>query len=1100
AHLDHAQQQQRLSDAQHAPNAPHSPSTNTTDRYARPQYKPSIAQANYSTEPVAALHGPAATHAVAVVVPADFERFNPKLGVNQLRSVIEPAQVAAINAACAAKDLPRARQLLREAFGSIAERVNTVGDAVALGHIKEAGRASDALAATRRYFAAAQRLRELAKAQGTQASAGVASSVSQPLMLGFADDAQRGISRAPAGRAAGANVPSAADVGGPIVAAVPYASPAPSAVPPAALPANPPTKQSLVAAAKAVEERAQYVHVVFASSSQPLDESVARLNAAMDGLANVAQEHGSRTKAENAVLQAAWRAALNVANDLATRRPGGRLENSIRQRISSVEAVLQEVTAGAQAGVAPSTLATTAQQSVELLERTVIVVASLQASFALQTMFAQQAGFTQLSTEALSAEITTTTAWIEELKGPHGKAAAPRLTVAIEAQAATLAAATAELGEVLNAPMTATTGVIVAAYVKVIAAAGHRRGTVAPLLARARQLRHRQPLDAVNAALSADAAQVDDIAKQSVAGGRAANAKLRGLAAREAALEAQIAEGKQVAPQVVDQLAADVRESEFLHRVASLRMQAGQLSHAMHEMDKGVKSVVLSGKHGRLADELALLAGDMRSIAHQYNTQRDAVGPAADPATKLRGQQAALRAMEATLQARLRAGKFEQTLTAAAKQMKDSGTRLFAFQLVTMIVVTLAGQWGAAAIEGATSAAMLASAEVVAYTEEGAAIYSLGTLASVGRASWTAGRIADMAINVGAQKVLGDHGRISTLIVVNVLTPVMISALMKPFSNLGALRGLSEAEALIANAGAAAPTIMSRAAGALRGAGSLTVTMVSGAAIDYATRMAMEHRAASPTDQTVTEWFLQGAAMAIGAHLTTHVPALSSRLAALRRGRNGTADLDALAARATALQHATAELSHATPEQANATLGEYAKLLEATNALTPKADSQASKTHHDAADSPHGKAKADGHATKAKPVDEHVAKVEPGNHHAANPKPEGHERVGAASQPRTEPAGAMKAKGARDAETAADVAKTQTMIEGLASSKALPEQHAHEQGTIPIESVLEAINERRGLTSAERAQQIDLLKQLIATGTGKGARTMKVKDLSPGGR
>ena len=126
--------------------------------FAPPQYQPSIAQMK-ALPPVEPLHGPGAAHAVAVVVPADFERFNPKLALGQLRSVIEPAQVAAINAACAAKDFPRARQLLREVFGSLAARINAAGDAVALGHLKEAGRAANTLDAAKLYFAAAQCLR-----------------------------------------------------------------------------------------------------------------------------------------------------------------------------------------------------------------------------------------------------------------------------------------------------------------------------------------------------------------------------------------------------------------------------------------------------------------------------------------------------------------------------------------------------------------------------------------------------------------------------------------------------------------------------------------------------------------------------------------------------------------------------------------------------------------------------------------------------------------------------------------------------------------------------------------------------------------------------
>ncbi|HPH64305.1 MAG TPA: hypothetical protein PLF40_01100 [Kofleriaceae bacterium] len=172
--------------------------------FAPPQYKPSIAQMK-AQPPVAPLHSPGAVHAEPVVVPADFERFNPKVAVNLLRAVIEPAQAAAIDAACAAKDLPRARQLLRDVLASIAARVNAAGDSGGLQRLRNANRAPDTLAAVKMYFAVAQHLDVLAKRQGASAAthtvSGSTSLASRPLSLGFSDDEQRGISRAPIAQA-----------------------------------------------------------------------------------------------------------------------------------------------------------------------------------------------------------------------------------------------------------------------------------------------------------------------------------------------------------------------------------------------------------------------------------------------------------------------------------------------------------------------------------------------------------------------------------------------------------------------------------------------------------------------------------------------------------------------------------------------------------------------------------------------------------------------------------------------------------------------------------------------------------------------------------
>lgn len=167
-HDDHAQQQRRQgADVAHTTRAPALVPFDTahgrsSGAVARPAYNQQLTyQTRVPTTPVVPTHGPDSRPHVRVALPADFAQCNPTIAVNQLRSVIDPAQAAAIDAACAAQDVPRARELLRELFATIAAHVNAAGDAAALALLQQAGRAAHTLAAVKLYFAVAQRLRML---------------------------------------------------------------------------------------------------------------------------------------------------------------------------------------------------------------------------------------------------------------------------------------------------------------------------------------------------------------------------------------------------------------------------------------------------------------------------------------------------------------------------------------------------------------------------------------------------------------------------------------------------------------------------------------------------------------------------------------------------------------------------------------------------------------------------------------------------------------------------------------------------------------------------------------------------------------------------
>lgn len=69
---------------------------------------------------------------------------------------------------------------------------------------------------------------------------------------------------------------------------------------------------------------------------------------------------------------------------------------------------------------------------------------------------------------------------------------------------------------------------------------------------------------------------------------------------------------------------------------------------------------------------------------------------------------------------------------------------------------------------------------------------------------------------------------------------------------------------------------------------------------------------------------------------------------------------------------------------------------------------------------------------------------------------------------------------------------SEQMIDQLARDKALPEQHAHEQGSVPLDTVLSNLNEGARLTEAGRAKQIEVLEAMIREATNNGERDLVI--------
>ncbi len=119
------------------------------------QASPSVGQ-----PAVQALHAQGAAHPVNVVLPAAFDSKNPSIFANMLGNALAPAELSSI-AALAVTDPTAAREQLAGKFNDIAQAVGRAGDAVALSILRQA--AQDPANATRYYFAAAQRLQQLAR-------------------------------------------------------------------------------------------------------------------------------------------------------------------------------------------------------------------------------------------------------------------------------------------------------------------------------------------------------------------------------------------------------------------------------------------------------------------------------------------------------------------------------------------------------------------------------------------------------------------------------------------------------------------------------------------------------------------------------------------------------------------------------------------------------------------------------------------------------------------------------------------------------------------------------------------------------------------------
>lgn len=654
---------------------------------------------------------------------------------------------------------------------------------------------------------------------------------------------------------------------------------APVAQPPAAF-AMPLTE--LAAKAKAVVEAGEQVQIALYNQRVPT-AAIARVNSSLQALSLYLHQHaGTRSPSDDAAIKAAVGAGLGVANALALRDPSrSKIEVELRRNVGEIDAVLKANTAREAVLESPLELAAKVRDNLAALEEIRATIA------------ANRDRLPALAESELAKAIAATTEWQTALQGdPH---AAERLARAIVDQQELVLLVSAELKDVWRQPVSVSYAETVDAYLHTLALSTGRRKAADAALDRARTLRRLLAVERIRASLDTDQKQLAALGTLDGEAAAAGKGEGAALAQRTDRAAARIAAGGSVGRGELADLEHAAREQEFLHRVQVLRLSAQQTRDVMESV-RGALDVPILKARNKLDDLVADLTG--LPSAYRLWISDDKRYEMTDAEIR-REEDKALDILQARLRRTLIEGEYQKTLAAAQAIIKEEIALRFLEQLVVIIAITLTGNAVGAVARGAAEGVMVARTGAVVL--EGDAAFAVAAV----------GTGADAAFNAVAQKYLqGDDASLTTLLAVNVLTPLAIERVMGVAKTAEVAaqveaRALEKADEVAAGArglGQAAEEIEAigwsskfdrlaekekwirrgRSAGLVLAAGTrITGEMIIGAAVDYATRLALEHKGHPPDQQTAASWLMQGAAIAIGRHLSGNVMAIKRRLQAL---------------------------------------------------------------------------------------------------------------------------------------------------------------------------------------------------------------------------
>ncbi len=623
------------------------------------------------------------------------------------------------------------------------------------------------------------------------------------------------------------------------------------------------------------------------------------LRHSLDDLADTLHDHARQDRAEVKELDVARAKVEGTQQRLTHRYGAGNAE--LRSLAKAVGRVWDAARAN-QATDAPdtqderTTLAAVARENLAMLEGARSMIEQSQGQVPGAYLFVQP----------IMPAITTTRQWVTELAGGQDGAAAMRLASAVQTQEQFVATVVAELTAVFSKPPTATWAATINAYAEVLGQACLPPDRSAGALERARRMRRRLEIDVAAAYIAGGNEAAGQVGELDAKAGDAAIGEQRSLIDRAEQYDEQIAKGGVVPQAALDDLTLDAREQAFDHRLEALDQMAKKVRGAAADLQelhvtRGIavwllQRHILDGVVPKCDALVASLAEVERTtLAARAKASK---GVSADKATALRT--AAADAAETQLKAALRDGRYQATLDEARSKLEDAQIVDTIAMLAELIAMTLVGNMAAAATSGMARGLVLARAganaeraaaalEAAGTARQLAVAEQAGTLmraeALAARIGGVAGLAAEGVVNSLGQKYLqGDDSSLASLIVVNIGTSAALERLV------GALTTVRHAEQAGVDAIAEVrklQRVARKGVAMAKATATLGAEMVMAAAVDHALSKMVGRATNPPSDQTVAEWLMQGAMMAVGKHMSRNVEAIAHSLEALDLAATG---------------------------------------------------------------------------------------------------------------------------------------------------------------------------------------------------------------------
>ncbi|MBL8620263.1 MAG: DUF4157 domain-containing protein [Myxococcales bacterium] len=623
----------------------------------------------------------------------------------------------------------------------------------------------------------------------------------------------------------------------------------------------PKASSAIGTAASHLSEVVESAQLALALNKTFVDADVERAKAAVLALADQVHTHSGRVAgSDGRAIDRALKAAYGLANALTVgphARP--RLGTDLHKTIAALQRLLDDPRNDEPART-PRELIPVVSESLAKLH------------IAREHVAARILDYSSADLHGLDQAIAETTRWVTDLSGEHGTKTAARLTRAVEDQAEVVSEVAPELEAFFRQPLTDTSDEVVTAYVKALANSTRRHDRASRTVARAKALRQRQRFDQPRAVIEGNLGDVVALGELDKAAGAQARRDQRRLEQRAEALEQRALAGGKVSNIDRDLLLVDAREQSYKRHMRVLELQLRATADGLDGLDDG-----LLGGANRWSDDIPNMVSDLRGIAKNtvsavrgYDERVAIIEAAADDLDESQrhrtiadGKMAALDEMTNLVIALIENGRLTERLRAAERLAKRAQTRLFIANLLATIALTLAGNLAAAAARGAAEGVWIARAGAA-----GADAVEIAQGAKV--VGSVAGGAADLAVNTIGQKLaLGDNRSWFTVLGANVISNMAAVAVAKRFVSIEHM--IDDVSEAVTGWRAIAPTLSSHAKKLAAGMPELTMSMIVGAAADHAFTRAMGYET-PPADQDamVSQWMAQGAAMALGRHISAH--------------------------------------------------------------------------------------------------------------------------------------------------------------------------------------------------------------------------------------